>query len=447
VSVKTKAVKGALKKAIFNAHKNDGSGGTTDGVSNDKAYLAEVVEPVLNCDGTPYSFQTMRYGQLAGAQPHKCFVYKILLKEQLGDSDTGTQLLNPNTPIAPFLTAGVITQQEFENISKSLLPEAVFVQDESIYENPAPGDEVEAFNDSGIEGRYKIELTKKSKRLKKGFQSQVNAGNSSGALAALFGTANTGGSGKSNLRSLVGPDGKTPVTDTGDPRRVELILDYVRGTGVFAGADIDGGLLPSATRVSSDYGHRSWGMHNGIDIGVPSPPSSGVLHALHAPCDGIVQIAAFQDEKVGSWKNGNYIKFKHTGQDANGVVSMFLHLYEISEKLRPYIPGTQPSRISDLKQIPIRPEDLKKLGKSHTENRIGEQRLYEGNAMTRKNNPKPNITVKKGEILGYIGNSGRSQATHLHWQWSGGGDPYDKIKTWALAKGSTLFKDKDTDVA
>lgn len=441
MAVKTKAIKGALKKAIARSFQNDGSGGTTDGVSNDKAYLAEVVEPVLNCDGTPFSFDSMRYGALAGEQPQKCFLYKILLKEQLGDSDTGTQLLNPNTSITPFLSAGAVTQQEFENISKSLLPEAVFVQDSSIYENPAPGDEVDAFNDSGIEGRYKIELTKASKRLKKGFQSKINA-DSTGTLASLFGTA--GGSRKSNLRRLTGPDGTTPVTDTGDPRRVKLILDYVKGTGVFAGADVDGGLLPSATRVSSDYGNRSWGMHSGIDIGIPSPPSAGVLHALHAPCDGVVQIAAFQDEKVGSWKNGNYIKFKHNGKESDGVVSMFLHLYEISEKLRPYT-GI-PARITDLKQIPIRPEDLKKLGRRHAENRIGEQRLYDGPAMTRKNNPKPNITVKKGEILGYIGNSGRSQAPHLHWQWSGGTtDPYDKIKTWALDIDNTLFK--DTDVA
>ena len=446
MAVKTKAIKRELSRAIANATALNAPGGTTDGIGEGKEYLAEIVEPVLDCDGNPFSFSTMRYGSLD--KPVKCFLYKIKLIEELGNSYTGTQILNFDGPlntfkdgsslIKPFFDAGEITEEEFKNITKSLMPEAVFVQDNAMYENPARGDIVEAFADSGIEGRYEIVLTKASKRLKEAFVTELQ-NNPDAALKNLFGT----NSKSSSIKPLMGRHGQ-PVLDTGDPRRTQLLLDYIRGNGSFAGSSVGGGMIKEATRISSDYGKRKWGMHNGIDIGVPAGPKpGGTLYALRAPCDGIVRLAAFQDENLGSWRNGNFIRFEHKGQGEEGYVSMFLHLYKISEKLRP-ADGT-PATIQNISEIPPNQLHVGALGPSVKNYRIGEERAYWPGTTTLSRLKKENITVTKGEILGYIGNSGRSQGTHLHWQWSARkpDDPYRAVKKWATKNGSTAFGKDD----
>lgn len=112
-------------------------------------------------------------------------------------------------------------------------------------------------------------------------------------------------------------------------------------------------------KVTSKYGQRSSGFHHGIDL-VGSKNGSSVTDTILAHTEGLViAVATGKKNDTGSTgleSYGNYVKIKHN----NGYRTLYAHMKEV------YV-------------------------------RVGE-------------------TVKKGQKIGYMGNTGKSYGSHLHFE-------------------------------
>jgi len=460
VGVKSKGIDSQIGKLIADAQADDGSGGTTDGLNGNVVYTATIKAKTPDCDGEHFHFESKRYG--GNYSESRCWVYKIQLNLRLGASDLGyeviyndtdemkeavQQLNTPGESLRNYVGKG-ITEQQFENLQWNLLPEGVYVED-SFYELPAVGDQVYATGDGGIEGRYLIEPKAGRRKSKNGGYAEVYSGKpgSAGDAKAPWGRDEEGKpiKGKTKYDQHGGI-----VTDSDTDARGKFWFLWVQKF-----------LVPGVVRITSDFGKRSHpkdgktAMHFGVDIAVQNQtitPDRSTWIPVLAPVDGTVTRAMFQGEENSKWKNGNNIILKHDGAHP-APKSQYLHLMGIHPELRPYIHDVTPAQITDLNQIPINQlKSAEKGSKNEKANnaaaamhRIGEERAKNAQGVLTRlggagSTPwKITVPVKKGQILGWVGNSGRSFGAHLHFQCTNSSDPYKMAKKLNEAANSPVI--------
>ena len=397
-----------------------------------------------------FSFISKRYGDREVA----CFVYKVKLLQELGASSKGYEVLYSNgaddlakdaweptldppaTKIKKRLTELGVTEKQFSNLQKNLLPEGVYVED-TAFELPAIGDKVYATGDGGIEGRYLIEPLPGSQKKRDGGYSPISTLFKPGTPSPEIMKDKAG----KVIKPKFDPHGAM-ILDSNNPKRKETILKFVNDN-ILAG---DAPSKATVSLISSDYGMRRAGMHSGIDIAVTPKPTTDTNKwvPIYAPTDGDVIRASFQDEfgRGIPWNNGNHILFQHARNQhfAPGQKSFFLHLIGISEDIRSFLVSeSEIGRVSSqANPIPAAHADLNRAPKTLS-NREGEERQYtkwQSGIKTRGRFNEQRIdstnytsvkTVKKGTLLGWIGNSGKSNGVHLHWQFQNKADPYRYI--------------------
>jgi len=399
MSVKKNSVAGL--DALIDIAAGTETGGATDDLGKGQVYVATIVAQVKSFSRDNLEFSAS-FSETDSKRTARLF--KIKLQEELGNSRTGGELL-PSTSAdltSMIPNANKEKRGETANFLLNLLPEGIFIAAETA-EMPGLGDDVYATSDGGIEGRYV--LTHKG-----GAPKGIKSG-----LLSPFDDASALSEGQQKAADW---NKKHVYKD----KNGEPVEKHVRKFKMLEFVKLD--MVRTASGIISDFGsrfhpiHKKVKPHQGVDI------SAAVGAELRAPVDGLITAAVFQGEVRGRWRGGNYIKMKHDDGTGN---SMFLHLHTIAKTIRPLVDlnksGETITDPFDTAQIPAA-----QLTGTEIKQKMRKEKRRAGNRAGVEK-----IKVKKGDLLGTIGNSGSSTGPHLHWS-TGTTDPYKIVLEWLDGK-------------